>query len=120
MQRIALTSGEPAGIGPEICLAVAREAFDCELVCLADRDLLKQRDPRIRLFDYLPDTPRYHVPGELTVLHLPLAQASTPGELNIANTPYVLALLDRAIEGALSSEFSAIVTAPVHKAAIND
>ena len=120
MIRIALTSGEPAGIGPEICLAVAREAFDCELVCLADRALLQSAFTPIKLFDYNPATPRPHIPGELTILHLPLTVASTPGELNEANVPYVLALLDRAIEGALSNEFSAIVTAPVHKGIIND
>jgi 4-hydroxythreonine-4-phosphate dehydrogenase len=123
-RRIALTSGEPAGIGPDICLAVAREAFDCELICLGDRQLLAERAAQIglpvTLLDYQSDVMRPHIPGELTVLHHSLATPSTPGEPTVANAHYVLGLLDRAIEGTLSGEFAAIVTAPVHKGILND
>jgi 4-hydroxythreonine-4-phosphate dehydrogenase len=122
--RIALTSGEPAGIGPELCLAIARTAFPCELVCLADRDLLAQRAQRlewpIALRDYDPNARRVHEPNSLTVLHQPLAVPSDPGKLDKRNARYVLGLLDRAIGGAVSGEFAAIVTAPVHKGVIND
>jgi 4-hydroxythreonine-4-phosphate dehydrogenase len=122
--RIALTSGEPAGIGPELCLAIARTAVPCELVCLADRDLLAERARQIglpvTLRDYDPEAPRAHEPDTLTVLHQPLGAPSKPGQLDKRNARYVLGLLDRAIDGALTSEFAAIVTAPVHKGVIND
>jgi len=119
-----MTSGEPAGIGPELCLAVAQRAFAGELVCLADRDLLAERsrllDKPIALHAYDPTVCRPHEPGTLTVLHQPLAAASKPGELDARNAHYVLGLLDRAISGAVSGEFAAIATAPVHKGIIND
>jgi 4-hydroxythreonine-4-phosphate dehydrogenase len=122
--RIALTSGEPAGIGPELCLAIARTAPACDLVCLADRDLLATRAQLlgwpITLRDYAPSARRRHEPGTLTVLHQPLSVPSQPGKLDKRNSRYVLGLLDRAISGALSGEFSGLVTAPVHKSVIND
>jgi len=122
--RIALTSGEPAGIGPELCLAAARSTLPVELVCLADRDLLAGRATQlgwpISLRDYNPNSDQNHEPNTLTVLHRPLAAPSQPGQLDKRNGRYVLDLLDRAIEGALKGEFAAIVTAPVHKGIIND
>jgi 4-hydroxythreonine-4-phosphate dehydrogenase len=122
--RVALTSGEPAGIGPELCLAVARSAIPGELVCLADRDLLAERARmlgwQITLRDYDPNARQPHEPNTLTVLHQPLTVPSKPGQLDKRNAPYVLKLLDRAIEGAVSGEFGAMVTAPVHKGVIND
>lgn len=122
--RIALTSGEPAGIGPELCLAAARVQLPVELVCLADRNMLAERASQLgwptTLRDYDPNTRRAHEPNTLTVLHEPLAAPSHPGQLDKRNARYVLDLLDRAIEGAVSGEFAAIVTAPVHKGVIND
>jgi 4-hydroxythreonine-4-phosphate dehydrogenase len=122
--RIVLTSGEPAGIGPELCLAVARSRWSCELVCLADRELLAARSRQlgwpVDLLDYDPAVRRSHEPNTLTVLHQPLAVASTSGHLDKRNSRYVLGLLDRAIEGAVCGEFGAIATAPVHKGIIND
>jgi 4-hydroxythreonine-4-phosphate dehydrogenase len=123
--RIALTSGEPAGVGPDLCLAVAREAFDCELVCLADRTLLAERaaalSSPVSLRDYDARTERArHTPGVLNVLHIPLAKPSAAGKLDVANSRYVLNLIDRAIDGAASGEFDAIVTAPVQKSVINE
>jgi 4-hydroxythreonine-4-phosphate dehydrogenase len=119
-----LTSGEPAGIGPQLCLAVARSAWACELVCLADRDLLAERSQqlgwKLGLHPYDPAQQRLHEPGTLTVLHQPLAARSTAGQLDKRNGHYVLGLLDRAIDGAVSGEFAAVVTAPVHKGVIND
>jgi 4-hydroxythreonine-4-phosphate dehydrogenase len=97
--RIALTSGEPAGIGPELCVRVAREPCGAELVVVGDRDLLAGA-PRIE--------------------HLPLARPVTPGKLDSGNARYVLAVLDRALRGCLSGEFDAMVTAPVQKSVIND
>jgi 4-hydroxythreonine-4-phosphate dehydrogenase len=122
--RIVLTSGEPAGIGPELCLAAARATLPVELVCLADRNMLAERASQlgwpIKLRDYDPNTARAHEPNTLTVLHEPLAAPSYPGKLDKRNARYVLDLLDRAIQGTVSGEFAAIVTAPVHKGVIND
>jgi 4-hydroxythreonine-4-phosphate dehydrogenase len=122
--RIALTSGEPAGIGPELCLAIARTAVPCELVCLGDRGLLAERSRQlgwhIALRDYDARTAHPREPNTLTVLHQPLGVPSTPGQLDKRNSRYVLGLLDRAIDGAVGGEFAAIVTAPVHKGVIND
>jgi 4-hydroxythreonine-4-phosphate dehydrogenase len=141
LPRIALTSGEPAGIGPELCLAIATRELPCELVCLADRALLAERAKRlglnVELREYVAphsaDTPhaagqhagsrsttRRHEPGTLLVEHHPLAAPSIPGHLDTANARYVLDLLDRATDGASAGEFSAIVTAPVHKSVIAD
>jgi 4-hydroxythreonine-4-phosphate dehydrogenase len=125
--RIALTSGEPAGIGPELCLALALEELPCEVVCLADESLLAERARQLKLSVALrPYAPRSgaaaapHSPGTLVVEHHPLARASVPGRPDTANVPYVLALLERAVAGAVGGEFDAIVTAPVHKGIIND
>jgi 4-hydroxythreonine-4-phosphate dehydrogenase len=126
--RIALTSGEPAGVGPELCLALTATELPCELVCFGDRTLLEERARALRLAVRLRAYERSagaaarttHVPGELAIEHLPLAAASVPGRPDPANARYVLALLDRAIEGTLAGEFDALVTAPVHKGVIND
>lgn len=96
---VAVTSGEPAGIGPELCMKLAREPFAARLVMLGDRDLLA---------------------GCPEIEHVPLARAAVPGRLDAANGRYVLALLDRAVAGCLSGEYDAMVTAPVHKAVINE
>jgi 4-hydroxythreonine-4-phosphate dehydrogenase len=127
--RIALTSGEPAGIGPELCLALAARELPCELVCLADETLLAERARLTRrevaLRPYAAharrdSARRPHQPGTLLVEHSPLKVPSSPGRPDKRNSPYVLALLDRAIDGALAGEFDAVVTAPVHKGVIND
>ena len=121
--RIALTSGEPAGVGPELCLALAGGELRCELVCLGDRALLAERARQVGLAVSLRD---YRGPGAaaarapgLSVAHVPLVAPSVAGRPDPANARYVLALLDRAIDGALAGEFDAIVTAPVHKGVIN-
>jgi 4-hydroxythreonine-4-phosphate dehydrogenase len=124
LPRLALTSGEPAGIGPELCLAIAQDAPDCELVCLADRDLLASRarltNADVQLREYDPRAKVRHSPGTLNVLHVPCPVPSEPGRLDTRNAPYVLALLDRAVDGCLAGEFDAVVTAPVQKSVIND
>ena len=121
--RIALTSGEPAGIGPDVCLSVARRPLDCDLVCLGDREMLAQRALALGLQLELREydrTPQHHVPGTLVVEHHPLRAPAIAGRLDSRNGPYVLDLLARACDGAVGGEFAAIVTAPVHKGVIND
>jgi 4-hydroxythreonine-4-phosphate dehydrogenase len=116
-----LTSGEPAGVGPELCLALAARDWQCELVCLADAALLAERARQLGLPVVLRPYGAHarHEPHTLLVAHLPLAEPSVAGQLTPANAAYVLALLDRAIDGALTGEFDAVVTAPVHKGVIN-
>ncbi len=119
---IAVTSGEPAGIGPELCLRLAEKSFPARVVVLADRELMRARAAQtgstVRLREWGPAV--LPEPDVLDLIHVPLGMASIPGKLDPANSPYVLGLLDRALEGCLSSEFAAMVTAPVNKAVIND
>ena len=96
---VALTSGEPAGIGPELCARVAREPLAARIVAIGDRGLLAG----------CPD-----------IEHLPLVRPSVPGRLDAANGPYVVAVLERALRGCLAGEFDAMVTAPVQKSTLND
>lgn len=106
---IAVTSGEPAGIGPELCLALTTRSFAARIVVLADQDLLAERAAALGI----------DLEG-LEVLHVPLKMSATAGRLNPANARYVLELLDAAVAGCQSGEFAAMVTAPVHKGVIND
>lgn len=119
--RIAVTSGEPAGIGPDLCLRLPDRDFAADLVVLGDMRLLAQRAAAlgltVALRDYQPG--QAAVPGVLDVIDLPLAVPCAAGRLDPANGPYVLALLDRALAGCCSGEFAAMVTAPVHKGVIN-
>jgi 4-hydroxythreonine-4-phosphate dehydrogenase len=120
--RIIVTSGEPAGIGPDICLAIAGRAWPCDLVVAADIELLKQRAGQlqlgVRLLPYSSSTA--HEPGTLRVLHVPTAKPVRAGVLDTANARYVLKLLDAAADGCMAGEFDAMVTAPVQKSVIND
>lgn len=126
LPRIALTSGEPAGIGPELCAMLAASTdLEAELVCFADRDLLAARAAAagiaIALHDFDPATaPMPHRRGLLQVAHRPLAAGSEPGRLDPANAAYVLGLLDAALAGIETGRFDAMVTAPVQKSVIND
>ena len=119
---IAVTSGEPAGIGPELCLRLAGYAGDAQPVVLGDRNLLEARAAQLGLNvtfrDFCPKNPVDR--SVLDLVHIPLAAPSTAGHLDAANGPYVLALLDRALTGCQSGEFAAMATAPVHKGVIND
>ncbi|GAB4117909.1 MAG: 4-hydroxythreonine-4-phosphate dehydrogenase PdxA [Sideroxydans sp.] len=121
MQRpLAITAGEPAGIGPELCLQLVR--LTLPLVIIADKTLLQQRAAQLgialQFHDYTLEAP--HFMGKLSVLHVPLAQPVQAGKLNVANAEYVLTTLRRAVAGCVSGEFSGMVTAPVHKGIIND
>ena len=103
---IAVTTGEPAGIGPELAATLLSDPWPARIVLVGDAGLLARRGGR-------------PVPGA-NLLHVPLAVPSTAGRLEAANARYVLALLDAALEGCASGRFDAIVTAPVHKGVIND
>ncbi len=119
---IAVTSGEPAGIGPDICLRLAEKDTGAHPLVLCDRDLLAERARQLNLHvalrDFVPG--RAYLPGVLDVLHRPLVAPCTPGELDPANAPYVLGLLNAALGGCQHGEFDAMVTAPLHKGVINE
>lgn len=121
---IAVTYGEPAGVGPELCLRLPRYfGVDApfRLVVLGDRELLAQcaRDLglSVAVRDWAPECAC--LPDTLDVLHCPLAAPVLPGRVDPANARHVLGLLDRAVAGCMSGEFAAMVTAPVHKGVIN-
>jgi len=122
--KLALTAGEPAGIGPDLCVQIAQLGLPFTLVVIADKELLQERARLLRLpltiTDYSSCTELKPEKGDLNVLHIPLAQVTMPGKLNATNAPYVLRTLERAIVGCVNGEFDAMVTAPVHKGIIND
>ncbi len=106
---IAVTSGEPAGIGPDICLDLAAREFPARIVVLGDRGLFEERARQL---------------GKscdgIEICHVPLKKSAPAGRLDAANAGYVLDILDAALAGCQSGEFAAMVTAPVHKGVIND
>ncbi|RIA21519.1 4-hydroxythreonine-4-phosphate dehydrogenase [Ectopseudomonas oleovorans] len=122
----ALTPGEPAGIGPDLCLLLAREKQPEALVAIASRQLLAERAIQLGLDIELlsaepgqwPDSPA--AAGSLYVWDTPLAAQAEPGKLAPANAEYVLETLTRAGQGCLNGIFAGMITAPVHKGVINE
>ena len=124
LPRIAITPGEPAGIGPDILVAAAQQRFNAEIVAIGSADLLQQRAHklgitlRIEPFDAtLP--PAAHLPGTLKVHALALNCKVNAGSLDAKNSEYVLKTLNQAVELCLQNQCQALVTGPVHKAIIN-
>ncbi|MCK5663840.1 MAG: 4-hydroxythreonine-4-phosphate dehydrogenase PdxA, partial [Thiotrichaceae bacterium] len=123
--RIVLTSGEPAGIGPDLCIQLAQQDLACELVVIADPELLIQRAQQLDLplsintFDASQEITQ-HIAGTITVLPCYLSETAKCGVLNKNNSHYVVKMIETATKGCLSGLFSAMVTAPVHKGIIND
>ncbi len=125
LPRLIVTSGEPAGIGPDLCLKLAEREWPCELVIAGDPDLLSERARQLNLklaFEshQADKSPTRHRAGTVRISAQRLAAPCVPGQLNPANSRYVLALIDRAVAGCQSGEFDAMVTAPVQKSVIND
>lgn len=123
--RVVITPGEPAGIGPDLCVALAQRDWPVELVICADADLLLNRAAMLglplELLPYQsasPATPQRA--GTLTLLAINAPQQVQPGHLDVANGAYVLETLTRACDGCLAGEFAALITGPVHKGVIND
>ena len=122
--RIIVTSGEPAGIGPDLCLQLANQQ-QCELIVIADPSLLQQRADslgitiRLEHAD-LKQNPQPVPAGVIRYLPVTLAVESDAGILDSRNSEYVLDILQMALDGCLSGQFDAMVTAPVHKGIIND
>jgi 4-hydroxythreonine-4-phosphate dehydrogenase len=123
--RIVITAGEPAGIGPDLCAMIAQQSHAAELVVVADPDLLRARAATLGLPLALTPYEQVAAPepqraGELRVLPVPLAKPVQTGQLDPGNGGYVLETLRLAGAGCLDGRFDAVVTAPVHKAVIND
>ncbi|MGQ7843893.1 4-hydroxythreonine-4-phosphate dehydrogenase PdxA [Granulosicoccus sp. 3-233] len=131
---IALTPGEPAGIGPDLTVMLAQQPRRSRIVAIADRDVLQHRAASLGLplqvHDFTPgEQPAPlladrdgHVDqvGELHVLHIPTHAPVRCGQLDARNGTHVLATLDAAVDGCLAGTFAAMVTAPLHKGVIND
>ncbi|SEJ69166.1 4-hydroxythreonine-4-phosphate dehydrogenase [Pseudomonas linyingensis] len=125
-RRFALTPGEPAGIGPDLCLLLARAAQPHALVAIASRQLLAERATQLGLDIALlavgpgawPDAPA--PAGSLYVWDTPLAAAVVAGQLDPRNAAYVLETLLRAGNGCVNGDFAGMITAPVHKGVINE
>ncbi|MGF6436783.1 4-hydroxythreonine-4-phosphate dehydrogenase [Kosakonia sp. 1610] len=124
-QRIVITPGEPAGIGPDLVVQLAQRDWPVELVICGDATLLTDRAALLGL----PLTLREYAPGHvavpqqsgtLTLLPIALNAPVVAGRLNPQNGAYVVSTLARACDGCLNGEFAALVTGPVHKGVIND
>jgi 4-hydroxythreonine-4-phosphate dehydrogenase len=121
--RIVVTSGEPAGIGPDACIALARQDWAADLVIAGDAKLLAQTAadlgtaPLMSNYDP-PAAPAVSRAGTLKLLDVPAARAVVAGRLDTRNAASVIAMLDRACDGCLSGEFAAMVTAPVQKSTL--
>ncbi|QKE65590.1 4-hydroxythreonine-4-phosphate dehydrogenase PdxA [Aquipseudomonas campi] len=125
-QLFALTPGEPAGIGPDLCLLLARTVQPHPLVAIASRELLSERAVElglhIELLSASPGNwPSLPAPaGSLYVWDTPLQATVQPGQLDAVNAAYVLQTLTRAGQGCLDGDFAGMITAPVHKGVINE
>jgi 4-hydroxythreonine-4-phosphate dehydrogenase len=121
--RLALTPGEPAGVGPELVVQLARRGCPAQLVAVADPELLLQASRSVRqpitLFRFDPARREPSKPGELCYVPVSMPAENEFGFIRHANASYVLATLQRAAAGCISGEFDALVTGPVNKAAIN-
>src|SRR5262249_43683314 len=118
---IAVTAGEPAGIGPDLCLRLAERNWNARLVLLGDIELFRERARRlgagVRLVPYVAN--RTAASGAIEVMHFPLSVPAVAGQPDPANARNVLAILEAAASGCMRGEFAAMVTAPVHKSIIN-
>jgi hypothetical protein len=122
LPAIALTAGEPAGIGPELCLAIAARPWAARLVAIAPLEHLRDIAARLGLHVTLRavSEPGPHRAGELQVIDVPLPAPCHPGRPDTRNADAVLGMLRRAARGCLAGEFDGMVTAPVNKAVINE
>jgi 4-hydroxythreonine-4-phosphate dehydrogenase len=125
-KRFALTPGEPAGIGPDLCLLLAAQAQPHPLIAITSHDLLSERAAQLGVAvtllpvtpDAWPDLPA--AAGSLYVWDTPLSAAVVTGQLDKANGAFVLQTLTRAGQGCMDGDFAGMITAPVHKGVINE
>lgn len=122
---IAITPGEPAGIGPDIVLQLAHKEFNAKLVCFTDSHLLLHRAQQLNINIEIKnitdiDQLTTHTPGQLQVIHIPLQVQAKTSELNSKNAAYVLDCLKQAVQHIQNNAINALVTGPVHKGIINE
>jgi 4-hydroxythreonine-4-phosphate dehydrogenase len=122
--RIAITPGEPSGIGPDLVIALAMEPWPAELVVIADPEMLRTRARQLGTSINIQPfagqlAPEPGPPGQFKVLPEELGATAVPGQPDSANANYVLACLRRAVAGCIQQEFAAMVTGPVQKSVIN-
>jgi 4-hydroxythreonine-4-phosphate dehydrogenase len=125
LPRIVITSGEPAGIGPDTCIALAQSGWAADIVVAADAQFLAATADALRLplaiELYDASQPRAaHRAGTLRVMHIPAARAVIAGHPDVHNAAYVMQMLGRACDGCMNGEFAAMVTAPVQKSTLMD
>jgi 4-hydroxythreonine-4-phosphate dehydrogenase len=124
LPRLALTAGEPAGVGPELLVRLAATPLAANFVALTDRDVLQRAAARcgveLALIDDDGRDVDARVPGTLRIRHIPLAAEETPGRPDPRNAEHVLRTLTEAAEGCLHDRYAAVVTAPLQKSTIND
>lgn len=121
--RLALTAGEPAGIGPDVLIQLAQRGSADEWVAYADPALLERRARLLGLplrLRAVQEPPGPTAPGELAIAPVPLACEERPGQPDVRNAGYVLATLRRAVDDCRSGRADALVTGPVHKGIINE
>lgn len=116
---LAVTAGEPAGIGADICLDLMEDELPCKVVILADINLMKSRCSKLKRKFTLPEY-NVHDKKKLSIYHIGLAKEVKAGQLDTLNAAYVLELINKAYDGILRGEFDGMVTAPIHKGVIND
>ncbi|MBJ9259579.1 4-hydroxythreonine-4-phosphate dehydrogenase PdxA [Citrobacter amalonaticus] len=124
-QRVVITPGEPAGIGPDLVVQLAQRDWPVELVVCADATVLADRAALLglplTLRPYSPQSPAQpQTAGTLTLLPVALRAPVFPGQLVVENGEYVVQTLARACDGCVEGEFAALITGPVHKGVIND
>lgn len=118
---IALTPGEPAGIGPDLCLQLIQAPHNVAVVLIADPVVLQARARHLGLsFSYREWPGQQDTPDGVYVLPIAADRPVHPGSLDARNARYVVQTLNRAVEGCLRGEFAALVTGPVHKGVLND
>ena len=125
LPRIAITAGEPAGIGADLCVLLAHQPLNAEVAIIADANMLQARakalNVSIQIQEYSAKSHTAHLGnGAITVLHQAISQAAVAGQLDARNSQYVLETLKTAALGCVNQTFDAMVTAPVHKGIIND
>lgn len=121
--KLAITPGEPAGIGPDLIIKLAQQQWTAQLVVFADKAMLQDRAALLglplELLDYQSSEPRIQDEGQLFVVHVPADAPVKAGELDSANGQYVVETLRQACAKNMDGEFDAVVTGPVHKGIIN-
>jgi len=124
LTRLALTAGEPAGVGPELLVRLAATPLAANFVAITDRGLLARAAERcgaaIQLLDDDGTDISQRPPGSLRVKHVPLGELEVPGRPDPRNAQHVLATLREAADGCLRGRYAAVVTAPLQKSSIND